>query len=425
MQHVGNVAAPRAVAAPGRRVQPARGMASFESLSRRELQVLAKQAGLKANGKSTEIILGLRAAASQAASGREGAQAPAEPELELEVLEAAPSVSCHTVGPLADVTDAINHDQDAPSAAAATAAAGTAEPAAATVVAGTAEPALIEESAYVSESAASAEGNVAVPMSSPAPPPSSGQDFFQGLHARVSSLIASSPSMRNPTIRKSFTNLSSTLLDAVIASRDGVQLPPPRERGAFQFASPPGDATAVSLMCEEEGGVVGGGSVASAMAPDAPSPLAAPPAAAATAASFDCDAAVPGQSQLRMPIVPSSTGGRNHSEAGVERANAQRAAEAGRLQGVSVNLLSAVGQSPNRFAGHSPAKPMQSPMRKVALACAQVGPQLGMSQGLLGSSLAATICEPKPPPSVIITATALLACSWRHTRRWRRNESAR
>eukprot|EP00966_Prymnesium_polylepis_P094364 2184044-Prymnesium_polylepis.1 len=78
-------------------------------------------------------------------------------------------------------------------------------------------------------------------MSSPAQPApgSAGQAFFQGIHARVSSLIASSPSMRDPTMRKSFTSLSSTLLDAVISSRDGVKLPPPRSDGPFRLVSPP------------------------------------------------------------------------------------------------------------------------------------------------------------------------------------------
>lgn len=123
----------------------------YESMPRRELQAVAKAAGIKANGKSADLIASLRALRSQCPAAKPPPPTP--------------------VG--------------------------------------------------------------APPLRTDGDP----ENFFRGLHARVAGLVAASPTMRDPVLRKSFASLTSTLLDAVISSRDGTPMVPPRSEGRWPSQS--------------------------------------------------------------------------------------------------------------------------------------------------------------------------------------------
>lgn len=158
-------------------------MATFddlETLSRRDLQSRAKAAGLKANAKSVDIIHELRQLEREK-------ECTSTVELSQKEVEEGCSVMQARVEPWEEPCVGITMK---------------AQP----------EP-LGQVQPVVSSPIPSAPSPSALAAAAP-------EEFFRGLHQRVSTLIAASPTMRDPSLRKSFTSLSSTLLDAVIASRE-------------------------------------------------------------------------------------------------------------------------------------------------------------------------------------------------------------
>lgn len=162
-------------------MEPAAG---YASVGRKELQAIAKVNGLHANAKSADIIDALRGmvpkenALLEAAESNRAAYDPPDEDAsghgDMRTLECGTFLGLEALPPVASAQKKTELEDEAFAP---------------------------DHGAWIATTAAP-------------------EDFFKGLHQRVSSLIASSPSMRDQGMRKSFTSLSSTLLDAVIVSRE-------------------------------------------------------------------------------------------------------------------------------------------------------------------------------------------------------------
>jgi len=217
----------------------------YSALNRKQLQAEAKKRGVKANGKSVDIIEALKEL-----------DGPCDAPPVARDVEMAPEEVA-----VINAINAFAAAESAPPEPAAAKRSAPSEPAAVdegesgakrarrlsppqplvapppvTVVSPPAAPAPAAPPPPPPELVAAAAAADAAPPTPPPPEPvvtfgsdkkssGKGNEFYAGLHEKVASIMARSPAMKHKHLRKSFESFSSSLLDAAIAERNPIASP--------------------------------------------------------------------------------------------------------------------------------------------------------------------------------------------------------